>query len=232
MNSTPKTGGGVWVTRLLTQHFDDAALKKGALRCVKALREPGQSHERYASYLGGRTALANLLDRAKVDAWVEPNPTYGYLQLIDATGQPIRSHFVNVSHTSGFVAAALATSPIGIDVEVLTRDASRVAERVSQLAEWKALPVRVSVAGGEVPGSLAMWCAKEAVSKALGLGVVFGMKAFRIDFSSGNPATVHLEIQGPLTVNNPAVWLEMRSGYLFALCAEAPLFEEGIHWQE
>lgn len=199
---------------------------------MKALRKPGQSVERFSSYLGGRAVLSDLLSKAGVEAWVAPNPRYGYLQLSDSAGRELTDHFVNVSHTSGFVAGVLAAQPVGIDVEAVTRDASKVAARVSEPEEWEALPNQVSVVGGVVPGSLALWCAKESVSKALGLGVVFGMREFRIDFSVGNPARVKLAVEGPLTVKDPVVWLEIKYGHLFAICTEAAQIAEGITWYD
>lgn len=232
VNSTNKTPGGIAVGCLRTADFDDATLQKMALRCVKSLRRPGQSEERHSSYLGGRAVLARLLEKASVEGWVEPNPRFGYLQLSDSTGRDFTDRYVNVSHSSGFVAGVLAPTPVGIDVEAITRDASRVAERVSEPDEWKELPERVAVVGGVVPGSLAMWCAKEAVSKALGLGVVFGMKAFKIRFSSGNPALVELAVKGPLSLISPAVWLEIRAGHLFAICTEADHLAERISWND
>lgn len=232
VNWTKKTPSGISVGCLLTANFDDAKLKKQALQCVKVLRTPGLSQERYSSYLGGRAVLAELMAKAGVQGWVEPNPRYGYLRLSDSSGRDFLDHFVNVSHSSGFVAGVLAGRPVGIDVESVTRDASKVARRVSESDEWNALPDRISVVGGVVPGALAMWCAKESVSKALGLGVVFGMTAFRIDFSVGNPARVELAMEGPLHVKDPAVWLEIRAGYLFAICTEAAQLAEGISWYD
>lgn len=66
------------------------------------------------------------------------------------------SRRISFSHTSGFVAMALDRKPVGVDVEVLSRDVSRVADRVFT-GEERA-----------VADDVTLWCAKEAVYKACG----------------------------------------------------------------
>lgn len=63
---------------------------------------------------------------------------------------------ISVSHTDCFVAMAVDRRPVGIDMESLSRDVSRVAERMFS-AEERYMADDVS-----------LWCTKEAAYKAYG----------------------------------------------------------------
>lgn len=84
------------------------------------------------------------------------------------------SRRVSFSHTSGFVAMALDRKPVGVDVELLSRDVSRVADRV--------------FAGEEraVADDVTLWCAKEAVYKACGRERVDFRRDIRILYRTGD----------------------------------------------
>jgi 4'-phosphopantetheinyl transferase len=79
--------------------------------------------------------------------------------------------YVSVSHTRGIAAVALsALDTVGVDVEALRPlPAVELAER--WLAPAEAAWVRSREPDGQVGGFLRLWTAKEAIGKALGVGL-------------------------------------------------------------
>jgi len=215
---------------LSTTQLTEAVATQGALHCVSRLRKPGNYRPRYLSYLAGRAIISGLLKRENLALRVEPDLRYGFLRLVTSAGEVTLERFVNVSHTQGMAVAALGPTPIGIDVESLSRDATRALGRVTSEGDLLTLPPTVVVSDQVVSASLALWCAKEAISKALGLGIVFGMNHFHVDFSQASPYPVVTDITGPLTVKNPAISFTIRGTYLFAVCTSRENFLKPVDW--
>ena len=63
---------------------------------------------------------------------------------------------ISISHTADFVAMAVDRKPVGVDIELLSRDVSSVAARVFAPEERAAVD------------DLTLWCVKEAAYKASG----------------------------------------------------------------
>jgi 4'-phosphopantetheinyl transferase EntD len=77
--------------------------------------------------------------------------------------------FVSVTHAVSLVAAiASHAGPVGVDAEPWSRKAEAV-RRILAPGEWAPLEAAATCAG--FPPELAVWCAKEAVGKALGRGL-------------------------------------------------------------
>src|SRR5205085_1685024 len=107
--------------------------------------------------------------------------------------------FVNISHTEKVAAVVLAKSAVGIDVELKTRSAERVMSRVATDREKKWTTQLIPVSKTEkLSAPILLWSSKEAFSKALGLGMRFGFKAFEIDLLNGPPYLGKTELTGPL----------------------------------
>jgi len=192
-----------------------------------ALRDPATAPKRSnlareLSFYAGRASVAAALQHLGREAWVEPNPEFGYLTAVDRHGISQPDLFINISHTRQIAVAIVASTSVVGDIESLTRNASIAIRRVAtekELEGW--FGKSFSVGGVTLPGELALWSAKEAVSKAVGLGIKFGMRHFEIALTSSPPPyEVKLGIIGPLSVPNPAVRFLLREGFLVALCAE------------
>lgn len=201
--------------------FEEADLLARVTRCVnpRYLRRSGLSRERYLAYLMGRVALLHLFRELRVESFVRPNREHGFLELVDRSDSPLPGLFANVSHSGTRVTATVASSPVGIDVERLGRDASRALRRVIGDAESDLLGREFLLNGQKLDAELALWCSKEAASKATGLGIVFGMKVFRIHAEGELPYRVEFTGEGPLALRDPHIQLEVRDGYLNALCS-------------
>lgn len=209
----------------LARH-DRADLESKARKVVSPapLREPGLSDTRHLSYLGGRAAIGYLLQNERLEASVRPNPRFGYLELA-----PPCQRFANVSHTDRWAAAVLGHRTVGIDIERLDRDSTMVVRRVIAESEKKFLGKAHAVGKHAVSPALALWCAKESVSKALGLGIVFGMQDFEIDLAVF-PHAVKLSRPGPLPLVEPVVHLELKGELLVAVCSERSELQNGVKW--
>lgn len=79
-----------------------------------------------------------------------------------SSGKPYFSQLqnqVSISHCSKYIALALCAEPIGVDIELLGRDTSRIINKfISE--EDKNL-----YKNGLTDGALELWCAKEAIYK-------------------------------------------------------------------
>jgi phosphopantetheinyl transferase len=77
---------------------------------------------------------------------------------------------ISIAHTEGWAAALAAEAGCGIDIEPVARDVSAVLPRFAT-AEELGLIRSIEVAQGEASWPLRLWCAKEALGKALGTGL-------------------------------------------------------------
>lgn len=123
-------------------------------------------------------------------AWIEPRLALpaGALPR-DARGRPSTGSDeadVNWSHSGDWLAVALGRDVrVGVDIEVLRarRDPLALAGRYFHPAEAAALAA-LSPAQ-RAPAFLRLWCAKEAVLKAHGHGLAFGLDRLRFDGIGG-----------------------------------------------
>ena len=179
---------------------------------------------RRKAYLAGRAAIAILTEQMGLSAWVVADPEFGYLSLKSSGTQSIQA-YVNISHTDGIAAAALSEFPVGIDIELKSRDTHRVLHRISTEEERKeADPLILE----EIPSGIALWSGKEAFSKALGLGIRFGLSDFRLYLSGTPPFRVATSRQGIFSLESPCIHYECYGSYVIALCSERRAIEEGV----
>ena len=211
-----------------TRHIPTEKLRAMASGVVPAglMRAPGKSEARYLSYLAGRAALATIFDALGVRATVEPEVTYGYLSVRSSSG----NCFANISHTDDVAVGVVGPSTIGIDIESAARSASRAIVKAASDEERVLLPKSVSAHGGKmIPGEIALWSAKEAVSKATGLGIKFGLTVFEVDMVTKAPHPVKICVESPLHLHDPAVKFLSFEDYVISLCTERKLLEGAIH---
>lgn len=150
------------------------------LRHVASFGHIGRADEFEAARSWVRTVLGGYLD-------VDP------LALRLATGRWGKPYLVDhdlhfsLSHTRGLCALAVSDRPVGIDVELATRDLRTAVGRCSTLRERRRLTIRPNV------DVVAVWTVKEAYAKALGLG-------HRLTFASLE--TIEPDDGGPWTVRD------------------------------
>jgi 4'-phosphopantetheinyl transferase len=131
---------------------------------------------------------------------------YGKLDKPYVADQPW--HF-NLSHSGAYLLLALALVPVGVDIEQVRPERVRPA----LLQRVASSPERAWV-GTDARRFFQLWCAKEAVLKALGLGLA-QLQQVSLDIATeGFDATV----QGKL---NNGLWLPLASDYIGALAVPA-----------
>ncbi len=98
---------------------------------------------------------------------------------------------IAIAHTSQFVIGlAAANARIGVDVESTARDLSK------EFTDGVFMPDELELAAGAANASLAIirfWCAKEAVSKALGTGIRYSPREMNV--SGYDPDTGELKMR-------------------------------------
>jgi phosphopantetheinyl transferase len=111
---------------------------------------------------------------------------------------------ISISHSHG-TAVALATlcpgQQVGIDLENLARrreDFEAIAFRPDERRMLAAMPVE-----SRQEWALRMWCAKEAVAKALGRGFSIGIQAFHIIGAETGGGVLQLELRDPALEHFP-----------------------------
>ena len=101
---------------------------------------------------------------------------------------------IAIAHTAQFVVAVVAANAhVGVDVESVQRDLSE--EFVSGVFT----PDEMDVAAGAADASQALirfWCAKEAVSKALGTGIRYSPREMRVANFIADTGTVEVRLEG------------------------------------
>ena len=105
---------------------------------------------------------------------------------------------ITIAHTAQFVVAVVGTNArVGIDVEVRDRDLSEEFTRGVFTDEERDLTFRAASAPS---AAIRFWCAKEAVSKALGTGIRYSPRELIVE-------TFQAET-GEMTVKLTGQWLE------------------------
>lgn len=84
-------------------------------------------------------------------------------------------HF-NISHSGQFVACAVCSKPVGIDVQEITPYCPNVAARVCSKAEL----TQIENSGDKAAEFTKIWTRKEAYLKMLGVGIGVGLQAMVI----------------------------------------------------
>jgi 4'-phosphopantetheinyl transferase len=134
-------------------------------------------------YLASRVLLRNLLSRHSTvapRAWAFVADEYGKPRIVSPSGVELD---VSVSHTNGLVCCAVAQrSAIGVDAEDITRtvDMSAIVERCFSPGERRRLG-RLQPMDARVE-FFKHWTLKEALAKALGIGLSadFAALSFRL----------------------------------------------------
>jgi len=165
------------------------------------------------TWLARRTGEA-MLHPILVNVANDPNGR-PVLELPDGHGT---APFVSITHKDRIAAAAVSSSPVGIDVEILNADNDLRLDDFATATEVR----RIAEIGGDGDPEWVMrvWCAKEAASKALATGLGGRPKAFVVDRVESDGTMVVRHGQPPQEIH-VATWCS--NGNVFALaslCAE------------
>jgi phosphopantetheine--protein transferase-like protein len=109
---------------------------------------------------------------------------------------------IAIAHTDQFViAVAAANARVGVDVESLSRDISEEFAKGVFVAEELDLAASAADASH---AAVKFWCAKEAVSKALGTGIRYSPKEMKITGFIADTGTVTVRLEGAWSSAFPA----------------------------
>ena len=162
------------------------------------------SVSRRTEWLFGRIAVKEAVRRYLKD-YHQARWSYADVQIWrDELGKPraigawrdnLAAHLdVAIAHTSQFVIAlAAASARVGVDVESTERNLSE------EFAQGVFTPEEIELAAKSVNAAQAVirfWCAKEAVSKALGTGIRFSPKEMRITGYQPDSGRVAIRLEG------------------------------------
>ena len=175
----------------------------------KELAEMKGSVSRRTEWLFGRIAVKEAVRRylrdfhqarwsyADVQIWPNEN---GKPQAIGAWGDNLTAKIdVAIAHTSQFVIAlAAANARVGVDVESVSRNLSEEFTNGVFSPEELALATQATNVSQAI---IRFWCAKEAVSKALGTGIRYPPKQMLI--------TGYLADSGSITVRLTGAWSDV-----------------------
>ncbi|MCM2391244.1 4'-phosphopantetheinyl transferase family protein [Streptomyces albipurpureus] len=172
---TPPPGVEVlWIARV-GEHAADAMAHRDLLDAEESARldgfvRPGDRDAYAVGHVALRRLLGDRLGRAPEAVVLGRNPC---TSCGDPHGRPIVPgdpvHF-SLSHTRGMVLIALASAPVGVDVEVLPRPET-VADITPQLHPTERLELAELPAEGRSLAFARCWTRKESVLKARGVGL-------------------------------------------------------------
>lgn len=214
------------------QGFPTAELEELALRVIfqKLPRKSGKSDGRIRSYYAGRCAVAFLFESIGAKHYITPNSDYGFLEVYNASARKVDSLFINLSHTEQIAVAVMADSSIGVDIEDSNRDAKKVMRRVatSQEIQWIKERPETFLNGKKISTDIFLWSSKEAFSKAVGLGMKFGLQKFEILKNLDAPFKGKSSVNGPLSVMEPSIIIDFYENFLISICTDRKNFLTGI----
>ncbi len=138
---------------------------------------PSNRAEYFAAHGLVRQLVGELVGRAPADLVFAVPDGGGKPFLVDPPGQGLD---FNLSHTTGMVACAVGIGcAVGIDLEPLDRRVElNIARRFFARDEYQWLTGLDD--GDRQAGFLNLWTLKEAVAKAVGLGIQLGFEAFSV----------------------------------------------------
>jgi len=140
---------------------------------------------------------------------------------------------LSIAHTSKLIVAAVAANArIGIDIEAIGRDLSEDFTKGVFTHEEMELAART----GEAPvATLRFWCAKEAISKALGTGIRYSPKDLHITSIDPVSGVILIELLGQWAEEfkqfkgrRTTVYTSLYEGHAFASCMLPNSFFEGV----
>lgn len=210
---------------LLLLHADldaydgDASCLDAAERArVARKRDPRQRARQLAALLFVRNSLAQRLDLPP--ARLPLRRSEGGKPMLDpagwaALGRRDEPPHYNLSHCGGLALLAIAAVPVGVDLE--TRIVAARPALAAKLLDdterqfWERLDAATAVEALTIA-----WVRKEAVLKAAGLGLRFGLRRLSVGWEEGG-AQVDLGAPGRWQVND----VEVQAGYRAAVALPA-----------
>ena len=178
-------------------------------------------------HLAGQIATAALLKAVgHENTHVEYDPQFGFPRVVPSDP---RLH-LSITHTNNLAVAVLAPSPVGVDVEKVGRPVATALTTATTPSEHaQAVGTQLAVPGGNIPGTVALWVAKEALSKAIGIGGRKGFVGFHIPLQTPLPLTpLGKYPEGPMSLQEPGISLLRWQDYGIGVASELPLLKQGV----
>lgn len=121
-------------------------------------------------------------------------------------------HF-NMSHSGVWIVAAVASAPVGIDIEQMKRNRLDVARRFFTESEYRSLMDRPEPDRTEYFYTL--WTLKESYLKAVGRGLTLSLNSFAVIWEEGE---YFIDINGTFASMHLRI-IPLENGYKLAVCA-------------
>lgn len=173
-------------------------------RCdPRALRMSRLRGKRLAQSMSAELLCRSLLE--------ELRPGESHCLQEDASGKPFLPHcplFISISHSGGYVAAALADTPLGIDLQEMREIREGVLRRCCSEAERRWID-----AGNPAERAVRLWTMKEAYGKMTGAGIFRGNR-FHAGFEGDRLITRYEGIE--------FLFPAAPEGYLYTVCLADP----------
>jgi len=158
---------------------------------------------------------------ADIDIWPDDS---GKPHPLGTWSQHSATHLdLSIAHTSKLIVAAVAANArLGIDIEMTNRDLSEeFTKGVFTQAE-----LELAAHTGEGPVAvLRCWCAKEAIAKALGVGIRYSPKDLQVIGIDPVTGEIQLQMDGqwlkefkPMKGRKTTIYTSIFSGHVFSAC--------------
>ena len=158
---------------------------------------------------------------ADIDIWPDDS---GKPHPLGTWSQHSATHLdLSIAHTSKLIVAAVAANArLGIDIEMTNRDLSEeFTKGVFRQAE-----LELAAHTGEGPVAvLRCWCAKEAIAKALGVGIRYSPKDLQVISIDPVTGEIQLQMDGqwlkefkPMKGRKTTIYTSLFSGHVFSAC--------------
>lgn len=168
------------------------------------------------SFLAGRLALQRLLQDKGLSLEITTHEKFGFLILKDGFG--------SIAHTEQVCVAVVSSEPVGIDIESTQRMASHILAKIASPDEIEKLNLFQNELSPLIKDKgLFLWTAKEAFSKAIGLGLRKGVQDLKIHLMGESPYQTETKLQSPMNLREPVISFLSEEKYLISLCYQKDL---------
>ncbi|MBI3293113.1 MAG: 4'-phosphopantetheinyl transferase superfamily protein [Deltaproteobacteria bacterium] len=168
--------------------------------------------------VASRYALSLIVPQ--VDASLNTSQEHGFSQLTTVD----HHDSVSFAHTETLAIAALCRNPVGVDVENISRTFAYALPKFATSAELLLAQGSTLIENVPVSNMALLWTAKEATSKATGLGGRKGFPNFELAELGPGPLRIRVHSPGPIPLHHPFVQFRLYSArglrYLIAVCTE------------
>jgi phosphopantetheinyl transferase len=207
---------------LIWNFFDFSKWSLEKLEAASGQKAEASHLQAQRTFLAGRIALRHLLQTQNLSLEIVPNRKLGFLELENSFG--------SIAHTDEVSVSVISSFPVGIDIENCQRKVGHVLPKIASQEEIKRIDSFQNEIQTQVEDKgLFLWTAKEAFSKASGIGLREGIQDLKVHLTGTEPYRGESSLHTPFKLTTPTLSFHLVGNYLVSICFEGTLGSVAKH---